>query len=256
MTREELMATKAESREKVEAGVQAYNAAFLDGNIDGMTTAEEETEKAIEAFNNSSKYIFFLDCLDADDPMQEACKKLQYDTISTKDVKVEGTALKNREVNDNLKFVDLLQLHQYAKEKGGRADGIGKDPKWNYMVEQFNCLLTARAAREIGVDPKNINDSYAMSAIAKEINLGKTPTSNTKLLEALNTIIGAMIGEEFKAVSHDVAFLVGGYTKKSRKALTLTAANHKTLRQTMAEICHKIMLSKAYALEYKQNTKK
>ena len=38
---------------------------------------------------------------------------------------------------------------------------------------------------------------------------------------------------------------------KNRKALTVTTANHKTLRGLLAEICHRIVTKKQYAVDYK-----
>lgn len=251
MTREELMTKMAESKAKAEAGVIAYNEAFLSGNLEAMSTAEAQTDEAIADFDNASKFIAFIDCAAAEDPMREAVTLLTYTSIATKDSKVEGTAAKTRELVEREKYIDLLQLHKYVQDRKINPDGIGHDKRWQYIIEQLNCQLTARVAVSLGISVKDVNDSYAMSAIAKEINLGKNPTSNTNLLKTLNVVVAAMIGEEFKATSHDVAFLLEGYSKKSRKALTLTTSNHKTLRQTMAEICHRILLKKGYIVEYK-----
>ena len=112
-------------------------------------------------------------------------------------------------------------------------------------------LLTAQKAQDLGLDPKVVNDSFAMSNIAREIDLGKSPTSKTNILKTLQSIITAMLGEGYKATSHDVNFLMSTYSKKNRKALTVTTANHKTLRGLLAEICHRIVTDKQYAVDYK-----
>ena len=143
--------------------------------------------------------------------------------------------------------VDLLKLHKYV---GG--DGIGKDKQWAYKVEKLNFLMTAQKAVDLGIDPTEVNNSYAMSDIGKAIDLGKTPTSKTNILKTLQAIVTAMVGEEYKATSHDVAFLMSVYSRKNRAALTVTCANHKYMRQYMAEICHRIVLNKSYVLDYKK----
>ena len=51
--------------------------------------------------------------------------------------------------------------------------------------------------------------------------------------------------------SHDVNFLLSVYSRKNRKALTVTTANHKALRGYLAEICHRIVTKKQYAVDYK-----
>lgn len=118
-------------------------------------------------------------------------------------------------------------------------------------MEKFNFLLTAQKAIDLGIDPKEINDSYAMSDLSKQIDMGKTPTSKTNILKTLTKVVQAMIGEEYKPTSHDVNFLMSVYSKKSRKALTVTCANHKYLRGYLMEICNRIVTGGVYGLEYK-----
>lgn len=152
-----------------------------------------------------------------------------------------------RSVIEKERQIDLLKLHKYC-------DGIGEDHNWLYMVEKFNMLLTAQKAVDLGIDPKAINDSYAMSEIARGFDMGKNPASKTNILKTLRTIITAMLGEEFasKATSHDVNFLMSVYSRKSRKALTVTCANHKYMRGYVMEICHRILTDKAYEVDYKK----
>ena len=60
--------------------------------------------------------------------------------------------------------------------------GIGADKEWAYKVEKLNFLLTAQKAKDLGIDPKEVNDSFAMADISKQIDMGKNPTSKTNLL--------------------------------------------------------------------------
>ena len=90
-----------------------------------------------------------------------------------------------------------------------------------------------------------------MSEIAQKYNLGKNPASKTNLLKTLTSIVQAMIGDEYKAVSHDVNFLLSVYSRKSRKALTVTCANHKYMRGYVMEICHRIVTGATYDIDFK-----
>ena len=103
---------------------------------------------------------------------------------------------------------------------------------------------------------KEIDSSYAMSEIARAIDMGKTPTSNTNLLKTLQRIVTAMIGPEYKATSHDVNFLMSVYSRKSRKALTVACANHKYLRQYMMEVCNHIVTKTPYSVDYRKQKNK
>lgn len=259
--------TKTGIREKAEALIKEYNDAVQSGNfapvtevpkIDASGNPTNDKEPVLireiaEQLVNEHTAIAREECFSAlkstDDPMLEAVKQLTFSTIRIVDKKVGEDKQKTpvSSIEDAEKPIDLLKLHKYV---GG---GIGKDKNWAYMVEKLNFLMTAQKAVDLGINPKEVNDSYAMSNISKEIDLGKTPTSKTNILKTLQAVVTAMIGEEYKATSHDVNFLMSVYSRKSRAALTVTCANHKYMRQYMAEICHRIVLGKSYALDYKKS---
>ena len=171
-------------------------------------------------------------------------------TIRAKDTKVGDEKIPVRVIEDSEKAIDLLKLHKAV------SGGIGKDTNWASMIEKLNFLMTAQKAVDLGIDPKSVHDSYAMSDIARQIDMGKTPTSKTNILKTVQAIVTAMVGEEFKATSHDVNYLFSVYSRKNRKALTVSCANHKYMRQYMMEICHRIVEGKSYALDYRTMSKK
>lgn len=180
--------------------------------------------------------------------MIHAVKKLEYTVLAVKDEAVGGkdSGVTNRVIQDKTKAIDFKKLHDRAPH------GIGANVNWWHIVEKFNCLLTAKVAEDLGIDPKSVNDSFAMDKISRDIDLGKNPTSNSNMLKTLQLVINAMVGEEYKCTSHDLKYIMHTFGKKSRKALTVTASNHKQLRTIMAEICHKIIMGKVYDLDYKK----
>ena len=246
MTREEMTAKLNELYQTADGLVKAYNNAMQTGNVSDANRIDQDVQNAIAEYTSIARTIVFEECRATADPMLEAVKRLSFMTIAVKDEKAEGTEIPVRIVVEKEKQIDLLKLHKYC-------DGIGADHNWPYMIEKFNMLLTARKAEELGIDPTSINDSYAMSEIARGFDLGKNPASKTKILETLRGIVTAMIGAEYgnAANSHDVAFLLSVYSRKSRKALTVTCANHKYMRGYVMEICHRIVTGKAYEVEYK-----
>lgn len=262
--------TKMGLREKAEELIKEYNAGIQEGNFaptievpkaDASGNPAQGTEivlirECVEQLVNEYTAIAREECFAAlkskDDPMLEAVKVLFFDTIRIVDKKVGDDKQKVpvSSIEDAQKPIDLLKLHKYV---GG--DGIGQNKNWAYMVEKLNFLMTAQKAIDLGIDPKEVHDSYAMSDISKQIDLGKTPTSKTNILKTLQAIVNAMVGEEYKATSHDVNFLMSVYSRKNRAALTVTCANHKYMRQYLAEICHRIVLGKSYAIDYKKAKK-
>lgn len=247
MTREEKTTRLQELRASAEEQVKAYNGAMLEGKFEEVSKLDGDIAATVNEYTGIARDMCFEDCAASPDPMMAAVTRLSFITIGVKDTKKGDEKVPVREVIDKERQIDLLKLHKYCK-------GIGADHNWPYMIEKFNMLLTAQKAVELGIDPKTINDSYAMSEIARGFDMGKTPTSKTNILKLLRSVITAMLGEEFanKATSHDVNFLLSVYSRKSRKALTVTCANHKYMRGYVMEICHSIVTGKAYALDYKK----
>lgn len=239
---EKMQALKALVDEKVEA----YNAAMLNDSQKEAFALDEQITDAVNEYTSYARDICFEECAAAPDPMLEAVKRLSFLTIGVKDVKAGDNKIPVREAIERERQIDLLKLNKYV------TGGIGHDKKWPQMVEKFNLLLTCQKAQDLGIDPKSINDSYAMSELAKAIDMGKSPTSKTNILKTLTGVVQAMIGDEYKPVSHDVNFLLSVYSRKSRKALTVTCANHKYLRGYMMEICHRIIEGKSYEIDYKK----
>ena len=233
-------------RTEVEGLVSSYNEAYQAGKFEEAMKLSKAIEEKVNEYTSVARDDCFEACKNSADPMLTAVTVLSFITIGVKDEQKGDDAIPVRIVVEKERQIDLFKLYKYCGEKG-----IGADPKWLYMAEQLNMLLTAQKAQDLGLDPKVVNDSFAMSNIAREISLGKSPTSKTNILKTLQSIITAMLGEGYKAASHDVNFLMSAYSKKNRKALTITTANHKTLRGLLAEICHRIVTGKTYAVDYK-----
>lgn len=238
--------TKEELLKKVEVLVPEYNNAVQNGDFNTANKLNSEIEQAVNEYTSIARDECFKKLASTDDPMLSAIKQLTFETIKIKDNKVGEEKIPVRTIEQVEKAIDLLKLHKVVE------GGIGKDKKWAAMIEKLNFLMTAQKAVDLGINPKAINDSYAMSDIARQIDMGKTPTSKTNILKTVQAIVTAMIGEEYKAVSHDVNFLMSVYSRKNRKALTVSCANHKYMRQYMMEICHRIVEGKSYDIQYKQ----
>ncbi|MDO5546911.1 MAG: hypothetical protein Q4F79_00285 [Eubacteriales bacterium] len=246
MTRAEkenrLQVLKALAEEKV----KEYNEAMQDGKFDEVSKLDTEITDTVNEYTSIVRDMCFEDCAASDDPMMAAVTALSFMTIGVKDTKKGDEKLPVREVIEKERQIDLLKLHKFVD------GGIGHNKEWVYMIEKFNLLMTCQKAKDLGVDPTAINDSYAMSEIAKGYDLGKNPASKTNLLKTLTAIVQAMVGDEYKPVSHDVNFLLSVYSRKSRKALTVTCANHKYMRGYIMEICHRIVTGKTYEVDYKR----
>lgn len=237
---------KEELRNKVETLVMEYNEHIQNSEFSEAKDVDSDTSKFVNEYTAMARTECFNRLIESGNPMLEAVKELVFDTIRVKDTVQGDNDIPVRVVEEIQRPIDLMKLHKYVD------GGIGEDKNWQYEVEKFNMLMTAQKCQDLGINPKVVSDSYAMSDIAKKIDMGKTPTSKTNMLKTLNRVIHSMIGEEYKATSHDVNYLLSIYSKKKRQALTVTCANHKYMRQYLAEICHRIVLGKSYEVDFKK----
>ncbi len=245
MKREERIAKLTQLRAEAEEHIRVYNEEMQNGNLDKATEADKLAEEKINEYTAIAQDICFEDCKQSDNPMLTAVTKLVYDTIAVKDDKMGEEKVPVRSIVDKEKAIDLLKLHKYC-------GSIGADDKWSHIMQKMNFLLTAQKCVDLGLNPKAVNDSYAMSEIASQFDMGKNPTSKTNLLKTLQVVVTAMLGETYKATSHDVNYLLSIYArKKNSKALTVTCANQRYFCKYIAEICHRIVTGKSYAVEYK-----
>ena len=244
MTREENTAKLATLRSKTEELVKDYNEAMQTGKFEESTKADKAMTDLINEYTATVRDMCFEECKDTDDPMLTAVKTLSYVTIGVKDEQKGDDKVPVRVIVDKERQIDLLKLDKFC-------GGIGADPNWMHVAQKMNFLLTAQKAKDLGLDPAKVNDSYAMSEIARQFEMGKNPTSKTNLLKTLQMVVTAMVGDGYKATSHDVNFLLSVYSKKNRKALTVSCANHRNFRGYVMEVCHRIVTGKSYELEYK-----
>ena len=244
MTREENVAKLAQLKSEVEGIVKTYNDAIQNGRFEESTKADTAMTEKINEYTATVRDMCFEDCKATDDPMLAAVRTLSYVTIGVKDEKKGDDKVPVRTVVDKERAIDLLKLDKYC-------GGIGHDKEWMHVAQKMNFLLTCQKARDLGLDPQKVNDSYAMSEIARQFEMGKNPTSKTNMLRTLQMVVTAMLGDGYKATSHDVNFLLSVYSRKNRKALVVSCANHRNFRAYIAEVCHRIVTGKEYELEYK-----
>jgi len=243
MTREERVVKLAELRAIAEESVALYNDAMQNSKAEEVFKTEKIISETIGEYTNVARELCFEDCKSTDDPMLTAIKKLSFTTIGVKDEKKDEDLIPVRVIIEKNRPIDLLKLDKYC----GR---IGADKNWHHIAMKMNFLLTMQKCIALKIDPKAVNDSYAMSEIAKDFDMGKTPTSKTNLLRTLQTVVTAMLGDEYKAASHDVVFLTSVYSKMGRKALTVSCANHRHFRTYLMNILHRIVTEKSYGLDH------
>ncbi len=244
MTREERAMKLIELKADAELLVKEYNECIQSGKYDLAQKADAKITEKVNEYTGTIRDMVFDDCKCSPDPMLTGVTILRFTTIATKDEKQGEDKIPVRSIVEREKPIDLVRLHKHC-------DGIGANKEWKHVAQKMNFLLTAQKCKDLGIDPKAVNDSYLMSQTAKDFDMGKNPASNSNLLRTLQIVISAMLGDTYKATSHDVNYLVSIYSKKNNKALSLSCANHTHFISYIAEICHRIVVKKNYDVTYK-----
>lgn len=240
--------SKAVSKESLRAEAESltrkYNEAIQSENFSEAKKLEDKIFTIINEYTAFARNQTFKEIAATDDPMLEAVKRLTFTTIRKRDEKVDGSDIMVRKIEETERPIDILGLHNYI------SGGIGKEKNWHHKIEKLNFLMTLRVCKELNIDPASVNNSYAMTKAASELDMGKSVVSNTALLKALQDIIKSMIGEEYKPLTHDVNYLNRVYTRKGKKSLSVACANHRYMRQYVMNICHRIVTNGSYDVEH------
>lgn len=246
-----------QAREAIDRLVQQRNESAEFSEFKVMKKLDEKISEELVKFSTASENECFRKLKACENPMLEACKVLRFDVLKVREQKQEGGAA-ILVVETVTKAIDPLRLHKQTR------DGIGANKSWPIMVEKLNCLLTARKAAELGKNPKEVFDCYAMSDAAKTYESFRTSgesdgsaydknAADERLLQDIQLMMNAMIGEGFTADDTMVNFLLSGYSRKdSKQSLSLTMATHKHLRQMLLELCGRAVTGIGYNLNYKQ----
>ena len=238
-------------RQEIDAGIASMTDALRNKDMDALTAAETALKESEREYAQNMEWQVYSEIKKAENPLVEAARRRVFGVLGHKPIKVEGIEV-GYEVSAKEKKIDLLSLCKFCE----------LDTTWGYKVEKFNQLLTLRAAKELGFTEaqlKTITKTFYMKELAKQENLGGTPTSNSQIVKQLQTIIDSFMmvpGENgqniYKANSHDAAYLLMCYTRQDRKALTVQVSKNRAVFGLILDIIHRIVTGKSYDLSYQQ----
>lgn len=237
----------AQYSEKIRNGVAALNQALSEGDLEAMNKAERELEEAEGNYAAVKKAAVFESFDASENPIMTAVCTREYNVFGHKAIK-EKDIITGYEQTEKLKLVDLADFFK-------KRDG--KYPDWVYKTEKLGYLISLRVAKDINVAAENmakVKDNYAMSELAKKIELGETPTSNTKTCKALQEVLDGVIFEDdgngknkYKVCNHDVAYLEQGFMKLGKNAGSLVLPAAKTVQRMIADIAWRVVTGSSYS---------
>lgn len=126
---------------------------------------------------------------------------------------------------------------------------------WYYDLQALNKRLTLKVALALGLDTKEIrkiNDSYNMHKLAEEVDLGKTPESDTQCVKHMQSVFNKFCPDSGKVNKYDLGYIMACYSKKNKKrALSVICSKHDDLMLLMEDVMHRVITGKVYGLDYK-----
>ena len=211
------------------------------------TNAEVEG-KLVELVNIEKEYRSLLEkevfasCADVHD----ALVRHHFETISHKVIMDDGHMTGVEKSTKNVQ-IDLRKFCEFKSF----------DLAWFYEMQALNKRLTLRVAMNLGVKPeevKAINNSYSMDKLAAEIELGKTPTSDTQCVKHMQKVLDTLSPDEGKVNGHDLAYVLSCYTKKNNKtALRVVCSKHTILQSLLMDVFHRVVTGGVYGVDFKKD---
>lgn len=245
---------KTTIRAEIDALVNERNECAEFGEHRAVKKKDKDIAEKVSSYNSRAEEDYFKTLLAKKNPLLEAAKMLRYEGIKASERKQDDGSTK-MVVDKASRTIDPLTLHKKSEK------GIGVDKGWNSHVEALNCILTARRAVELGIDPAEVIKNYKMAeeaiAIVDAFLRDDDPTKLDKnefdkwLKEYIQDLVNKMtgVGEVTESM---VNYLLSIYSRKSSKAdLEVACSAHKYMRQYMLEICNAAATGNPFSISYK-----
>lgn len=245
--------TLSEIRIEAEEAKKVLNAAIINDSFSEISEAKEKLGKLVKDYNALAIEMDFATLCSKSEPMKEAIDQLNISTISMKSNEDKDSGIITYTLEPATCQIDLVAFDEYCKDKG---KDIAPDGSWKHKVEKFGLLVTYRVMNELGLSTKKLEETYYISSVAKDIDMGKTPTSNNAMLKQLQAIVDAVIYEAdgdknaYKANSHDVAYMIAVMNKRGKSGIVVTP-RVETMHRLIMDVLHRIVTNGDYEVAYR-----
>lgn len=239
-----------ELRKLCEESIADWNKAMKENDAAAMARVEDVLREREGDYAKQSADELYQRCKETGDPILAAIRAYSYPILKHKIEREDGVVTGMVIVDDREKQVDLIKLCKYCE----LVD------LWKYKVEKLGMLLALRAGKELGLttaEIKQVEKTYRMDKLAREVEMGKTPDSNTQICKTLQIVIDAILYEDngkgknkYAANNHDVAYLLMCHTRRGKGQLAVTVAKASFLHGLVVDVMHRIVCGKKYGLEY------
>lgn len=239
----------AERESAIDNKIAEYNRAVKVKSAAELANIEQELKDEEVRYMEAKQIKIFAGLKEKENPILEACKMYRFEVLGHKINKTDGIITgAQKEIKE--RQIDLLKLCKSAL----------LDTDWYTDLGKFNQLLTLRAGKNLGMtDAKILDkcDSIYMRDLIKELNAGKTPTSNTNVIKALQAIFDKLLfvdngkgKNKYKVNNHDLGFIDMCYSKRSNKGrLTVSLAKTSFVNCLLMDIMYRVVNDLVYSID-------
>jgi hypothetical protein len=243
---------------EIKANIIAYNEAIDNGDFNAMSEADRKQSELEKEYAELAEKVCYGNLKTQENPMLAAVIAYGFNIIGHKDIKTvekivedgeeKSITITTREATVKEKQIDLIKFDNY----GGKT--VSVNPSWKYEIQSLNQLFCIRTAQDMGVPFEPV--SYFMDKMARRIEDGETPVSNTAMLEALQNLVDMVIFEgedknKYRANSRDITAILKQYTKSGKARLGIAVAKHNYFARIIGKVLYRIVTGEQYSLEYK-----
>lgn len=243
----------ASERTKVDAAVVALNAALSTNKHNDIVAKQSELAESIAAHNKLVTTKLFLELSAEDNTMLSAIKMMTYNVLKSTSTKNKDTGVVTYSVENTTAYINLEDLDLFCRS---REKKIASNDFFVSRIEKFAQLVSLRVCTDLKLDVAKIKKSYYISTVARDIDLGKTPTSNTQMLKQLQMVLDAIIyvddngKNKYKVSSHDVEFIRSTMTRHGKAAQSVSLPKVSTMLTLVLEVANRVVENKHYTAEY------
>lgn len=246
-----------QSYEFVSEKVEELNAELGKENPSHKTINEllESVKKSLETYSENAKGYAYAEIVERSTangtPLFVECvKMLHYDVLKIS-LKKPKNGREHYETAYQVVYIDPADF----EEKLGKPIA---EKGWTHLINGFNLRLVMWAAKELDISDSNIDEINNSDTMKKYLKDTQEKTcvaySNNQIQAAYNKIIAATIGKDYKANSHDTAFIKLSFMKavkpkkdsnksESVKLLKLRADKPNAFRMLITTTMYNIIMA-------------
>jgi len=161
--------------------------------------------------------------------------------------------------------IDIASFDRVYMKNSANKGSAAVDARWLSACQKLNQLFCLQQAKTIGMEQSIIDKTYYLRDKAREIEIGKNPISNSKLLGAVQDVVNMIIYEKneetgnntYKATSHDVGYLKSVYSKiSSKNELSVTVMNDRRFLDALVRMMKRVITDGSYGVDGYREIKK